>query len=368
MNSIKSVIGMVVLVLLYFTSVVTNAQTPVTPVAIGGGGSGGPVSEVAVNNEFTPIPISAIVSQDTLREQVLASVTHGSRSVDAVSMDWNFKDRLTYMENVRGVGAEDVLTKLLDIEFKYRLTNPEDPISGYIQLYTDGNKLLFRGFARYNAAQLSKGESPQYNIWMQEIPILSNVESAELLTLPVGGGPTVHRRPLQVNNGHVIFDPGMAGAPNGILSVKFVNGSTMTYHLSDPVAQAPNLVGEKEGAWKLEGHYVYETGEKSVFVKIIETWVRPTVLLKIGTGANVTFDVVGLFWANKGNGMTSERPSALVLTSEDGKVSQTLALSKDGNSTVGFGKGNWRIRFIWENFGKPNTLYDGPMDDGHGKG
>lgn len=324
-----------------------------------------------VSKSQTP-PILPIQSQDALRNYALASVTHGSRWVNAESMDWNYPGKISNAE-VTGNGAEAVLDKLFGVEFVYRLTNQKDEINGGVALYDNSNNLVFYGQAKYTAASLAK-EKPQYNIWMQEISLLDldNVQSAEVLALDEDG-VTARRYQLQVEQGHPRFQPYMSGAPNGLLAVRFNNGTVVTYQLANPVGQVPETETDGSSSWKIEGHYVLKTGaDPEPRVVIVEPWIRPTVLLTVTTFSEriITFDVSGLVQMD---GKTSfERPSAIVVTQVNGPFSGKIITSSDKPVDVAFKNGTYRVLFEWKSFGQPNTLYTGPESpspvSGGGKG
>jgi len=306
-------------------------------------------------------PTLPIQSQDALRNYALASVTHGARWVNTESMDWNFSERLTDV-SLQGDGAENVLDKLFNVEFVYRLTNPKDAISGYVVLYDKDNNTVFWGSAKYTAESL-KDEKPNYAIWLQDVYLLENVQSAEVLALDEDG-VTVRRYQLEVNQGRLRFQPWMSGAPNGLLAVRFNDGSLVTYQLSMPVASIPGGETEVESSWKIDGHHVVKTGDgpENRIVKIVEPWTRPTVFLTVtGTGV-VTFDVLGLVQVN---GVSFERPRELIFTR--GSWTRTVLGNEDKPTEVGLRPGTYRVHFGWQLFGQPNTLYTGP-DGGGGKG
>ncbi|MES3031822.1 MAG: hypothetical protein V4699_01100 [Patescibacteria group bacterium] len=293
-----------------------------------------------------------IQSQDQVREFALKNVVRGFRSVWSESLDWNDPDKIIYAE-VSGNGAENVLNGLFAAELRYKLTNPLDKIRGYVYLYDKFDTLLFYGYAEYTAADLTKGK-PQYGIWIQNIPMLRNVSAAEVLVTGEDG-VTVNRIQLEVDDhGRLLFQAWMAGAPNGILSVRFTDGSLATYRLEDPVAQTPSQTYEGASDWKIEGHYVFGSGK----VNITEAWVRPTALVRLASQQTLTIDVMGLV---QEDGKTYfERPTAMIVTLEDG-TEGTVSLNTDGPTDFeNVRAGDYRLRFVWDKFGQPNTLYTGP--------
>ena len=321
---------------------------------------------VAVLAIEPPTPISVplpIKSQDVLREYAMSHVVRGFRDVESPSMIY-VPGQPTYVE-VRGASAEDVLKKLFDKEIVYRLANEGDKITGNVWLYDESDNCVFYGYAQYDITVLQKGPGPEYKIWMQNNPILSNVQSAEIIVLGEDG-VTVRKESLTVNlSGQVMFESYYAGAPNGILSVKFKDGTLATYNLWEPVANTPSDLSESAN-WKIEGHYVVPASDKDVVVvDILETWTLPTVLIDCKVGQKFRFNVLGLVTVN---GISSfERPTSVTLTPVGNETWATVGpMSSDSPTEVTpLVAGKNRVHFGWDNFGKPGMLYTGPTD---GKG
>ena len=307
-----------------------------------------------------PLPIK---SHDALREYALGQVVRGFRDVTATSMV-RLDNQPTWME-VKGTSAENVLDRLFGTEIIYSIANPLDQIEGRVWLYDKSDNLLFFGSARYTAADLGK-VGPSYSIWMQDIPLpLENVQQAEVLVLNADG-ITVRRQNVRVDRqGHPLFGQYLAGAPNGILSVRFQDGSVMTYELWNPVGEKPTSVTESGPSWKIEGHHVVTASEKpeTRIVKIIETWARPTVLLNVTSIGDIIFDVMGIV---QDGGVSFERPTSMevIRLGPDGKTAEsgTVVLNTTSPTTLRVDAGQYRIRFNWVKFGQPNTLYDGPVN------
>lgn len=303
-----------------------------------------------------------IQGEDLLRNYALSTVVSGSRHLYSPSMDWNYADSFT-STNVVGTSAEDVLDKLFAAEFKYRISNPADHIEGYVYLYDDVGNLVFYGYARYFLVDLEKGVGPQYNIWLQDISLLSNADSAEILVLGEDGS-TARHIPLDVKSGKIQFPQHYAGAPNGILAVRFNDGTTTTYRLEKPSAQNPGLTTEGDvPLWSVDGHYriVSSGGGIPLKVKIVALYTRPTVTLTVKAGDVVEFDVTGYVQDNGREYF--ERPWGLFLP----EVITPILLNEDGPTTITFPtSGTFRLRFAWDQFGKPHTIYSGPSGGGGG--
>lgn len=304
-----------------------------------------------------------IKSQDALREYALGKVVRGFRDVTANSMIWS-QDKPTWIE-VRGNGAEDVLNKLFDTELLYSLANSLDKINGRVWLYDGDDNLLFFGSAEYLASVIGK-DGPQYNIWVQRIPLLENVQSAEVFALSEDG-TTMRRYDVALDqNGHILFDPWMSGAPNGILSVRFKDGTVMTFNLWNPVEDQPDALVEGNPTWKIDGHYVIPPSEKSlVNVTIVEAWTLPTIYLEAKANQSFRLDVLGVVQLD--GTTTFERPMFSTYTQVDGPLSGAGPMANNQPTVVQFPvAGIYRVRFDWKHFGKPYALYTGP-DGGDGK-
>lgn len=309
----------------------------------------------------TSLPM--IQSQDALRNYALGKVVRGGRSVSSQSIDWSYQDSITYV-STNGTGVEDVLEKLFSVDFTYRLINPSDNITGYVWLYDENNNSLF-----YSNTEFKSGTSPRYEIWMNRIPLLTNVSSAEIFALDQDG-VTARRYPVDVNyKDQLLFDYWMAGATNGILVVKFKDGTLTSYMLSNPVATTPAGISEQKSSYKIQGHYVYTDNQKGGLptIKIIETWEKPTVYLEVVTGViEATFDVIGLVYEN--GQPIFERPLSMEVSDETGRAEKVSLLPNGPTTIYGVNPGKYRIRFNWNKFGQPNTLYTGPEDNGGGGG
>lgn len=320
---------------------VTFAQT--APQTSGGGGG------------TSVLPIS---SQDELRNYALARVVKGSISLSSPSMDYSYNG-LIYKE-VDGLYAEDVLSKLIQTEFVFRLKNPDDVITGYLYL-RDGNN----GYCMfYGQAQFKVGEKPNYSIWMQSIPLLRGVQSAEILALNPDGTSSANRQELAVtSNGQLLFSPWMAGAPNGLLSVRFTD-RLVIYPLAAPKAEAVGSSSVNLAGYQIEGHYQFRNPET---VKITEVWQRPTVFLEIPvTNGNpeITFDVMGL--VQNVQEVVFERPTAMIVSLVNGSEWSPIPFSGEEPTIIKLMPANYRIRFIWNKFGRPGMLYTGPSGGGKG--
>lgn len=306
-----------------------------------------------------------IWSQDVLRQAMLANVVRGVRSVYADSINWGQQGSVT-LTNVVGSGAENVLDKLMSAELIYSLANENDMVRGYIYLYDKYDVLLFFGSADYTLAQLRRNLKPTYGIWMQTAPILENVLSAEVLALDEDG-KTARRIPLLVDEyGRAQLQPYLAGSANGILSVRMQDGTLVTYQLSSPIARIPDGNVDTATMYKIDGHHVF-TDPTSI--KIIETWQRPTVYLRISATAEfqpIAIDVLGL--VQEGNVPIFERPISMTVIREvPGFTPITFELDPESPRVLNWPIGTYRIYFGWRKFGQPGMIYSGPIED-NGRG
>jgi hypothetical protein len=318
-------------------------------------------AEVFAANRELPM----IDSQAELQNFALGKVAFGYRGVSG-NFDWSYDNR-TFTE-ATGAYAEEVLKKLFDVQFSYKLVNSNDTVNGYVWLYDSHTNLIFYGNASYES---NPGEKviPRFNIWMQDIPLLSNVQSAEVLTLDESGR-TVRTEQLNINQqGQLVFPWWMAGAVNGLMVVRFNDGQTLTYNLSNATVSEPVLVSEIAAAYKIDGHEVLETvpGQTNT-IKIIALWKEPTVFLDVKSEPNVPvfIDVTGIYYGQTGQ-LEYERPYAVVITTiADGKP-YTIDLDVKDVSLIGVPFGPCRMLFKWKSFDQKPTLYTGP-DYGGGKG
>ena len=248
-SKISKFVGLVIGMLL---AVAVNAQTTPTPVtSVGGGGGTTTVTTPVVTPSVPTLPPSLpIQGQVAIREYALGTVTHGVRNVNAQSMDSNYNGSFTYTD-ATGNGAEAVLDKLFAVEFKYRLTNPDDKINGYVRLYDANDNQIFYGQADYSAADIKAGNNPVYWIGLQNIPLMQNVQSAEVLAIGEDGTTANSIRQDVNEKGQMLFQPWLAGAVNGILAVKLTDGTIVTYKLSNPVAQGAVNSTETVSSWNI---------------------------------------------------------------------------------------------------------------------
>ena len=315
----------------------------------GGGGGGG--------SSPSPANLPMIHSEDDLRNYALGLVDHGSRSIYSDSMDWGYEGAVTDTD-ARGKSAEQVLDQLFAVDFVYRLKNPADEVRGNLYLRDKDNNALLYGNASFRGDEAAK-----YGIWLNEVPLpLSNVESAEVLALDEDG-TTARRNSLTVRNGHPLLSPGYTGAPNGLLAVKFTDGTLATWELAKPNQIIPDKTMEK-ASYKVEAHYIVRETGPTAYVKGIETWQKPTVYIEVPEGSqDVTFDFLGL--VQKGSVPEFERPYGFVATRVEDGVSFTNTEKWSGPGTVKFPIGTYRTKLLWDEFARKNRLYTGPE---YGKG
>jgi hypothetical protein len=323
---------------------------------------------LAVTSAWAQAPASLPVIQsiDTTRNYAAASVVRGGRGIWSNSMDWDYPERLTQVE-ATGSSAEEVLQKLFTTKLKYRLTNPGDTVEGWVWLYDASGTQVFSGHARYSG---SDGKSTaQYGIWLQQISLLDGVQDAEILVMDEDGR-TANRRNVDVREGHILFEPWIAGAPNGILVVRFKDGSLATYRLNNPAMVEPGASNTGGESFKIDGHYTFVgTAGKDVIVEIVEPWYKPSVYIEVAAGQVVSFNVSGVV---QSDGATRfERPTAVREMLPNGSLSEPIRLDWSDKTllpAIRFSNpGKYRLQFDWVEFGKASTLYTGPTDGG-GKG
>jgi hypothetical protein len=274
-------------------------------------------------------------------------------------MDWSYPGTVTSAE-FDGKHAEDVLDKLGKVDFKFRLTNPNDVVRGYLYLFDDADVLVFFGYEEFKLADFEAGNTT-FEVWMQDVPMLSGVASAEVLALMPDGTTSPGRYALEVVNGHVLFKPWMAGAENGLLVVKFNDGTLTTYSLSSPTGNSPEATVLNGSMFSISGHYILKDPES---IKILELWARPTVFLELTASKTITVDVIGIL--QKGSSLKQEHPSTAEVTDTATGDVYSFPLKADGTSSIQLPDGEYRIRFTWIEFGEAGLLYTGPSDGGKG--
>jgi hypothetical protein len=204
---------------------------------------------------------------------------------------------------------------------------------------------------------------------MNTAPILKKVQSAEILVLDEDG-TTARSEYLNITQqGEILFGEWFAGAPNGVMVVRFKDGTVTSFPLWAPVGQSPSQVGEV-AKWQIEGHYVVTNN----VIKIIETYARPTAMLVVTddmVGQDLTIDVLGLVYDK--DGKYFDRPVRIIATRyfDNGEVySVEHGDLVEGAPTVfkgGIGRaGKVRILFEWKNFGQPGKIYTGPTTSSTG--
>lgn len=320
---------------------------------------------------FTSFTASAgfelpIGSRDQLREYALGTPVRGFRDVVSSSLV-QIDGEPTWVE-VSGNGAEDVLDKLLAKKISFGLVNVNDTVNGRIWLYDAQDHLVFYGQSEYTPGTLGK-KGPMYNIWMYGIrPPVDGVVSAEILVLNEDGKTTRTER-VQVEDGQPIIYEWMAGVTNGILVLRMKDGSIYTFNLWSDVSNNPPTVSESGGSWQIPGHHVIPPSPANeLLVNFVEAWELPTVFLEVNSTQLIKFDVLGMVTIDGRN--TFERPiSFTFMQVEGGTWAGAGPIFSDSPTMIKLpAAGKYRIRFEWKNFGKPNTIYAGPVEGGGGLG
>lgn len=328
---------LVALVASIITAFNLNAQ--VSPPSGGGGGSSGSSD------------ISIIQSQDLARDLGLRLGHRGSIYYSSPSIDWNYQDTATGT-NVVGKYAEDVLSQLASFQYNIKLKNTNDIITVYAYVDDDNGNTLFSGQATFKM-----GDKPTIQMWQQWVPILSNIKSAEVIALKDDGTSGQSIVMNISSQGQLLWQPGLSGAPNGLLATISDDGTLTTYRLSKPVGQNPSP-SKGVTSLSISGHYIF-VGQDIPVIDIIAVWNKPTAYFETSKGY-VTFDVRGVVQLPDGSTLM-ERPASMELTDENGNNPFQYKLSISGPSKIPLSAGKYRVRsFEWNLFGTPNTLYTGP--------
>lgn len=312
-----------------------------------------------------------IGSEDELREYALGKVVRGFKNVTADSIREVGDSQL--FAKVVGNGAEDVLNKLLSIPISFTLANTNDEVLSQVWLYDEKNQSLFYGQSSYKVGTVDNKTGSEYSIWMQDIPLLDNVQSATVYTVN-SKGVTVNSKPLMVRGGQVFIAPYVTGSVNAIMSVVFNDRSEMVFDLSNPVAIEPSVTTSSSSNWNINGHHVIPpSSSDKVLVKFVEFQTLPTVLITVAKGQKVEVDVLGAYYNDVGV-ITFERPKSIQIIEVGGEGwGGEGDLSQDQPTILIVPQnrpGTYRLRFGWEHFQQDRRLYDGPHheDAGMGKG
>jgi len=306
--------------------------------------------------------ISMIRSQDQLRNYAMSIAVSGQRSVWSEGIDWTDQRNMTWTE-AKGSNGEEVLERLFATQLTYGILNSNDTARSYSYLFDTNGNILFFGYGEYQI-----GTEGMVNIGMQEIPLpLSGVDRAEIVALGEDG-KTAYHYPVTVRNGVPYFSWWMAGSPNGVLITYMQDGSTVKYNLWDA-----NPVGVEAGQdiarFEVQGHHIFRIGDTKGdnLIRVIETWMLPSVYLEMTKKDEVLIDVLGLYYDQ--NGSAFERPTSMNVSDENGitTVMPLVVNNWVGSVKLTMPAGKYRITFNWEKFGKPGNLYTGDsVPDGKG--
>jgi hypothetical protein len=313
------------------------------PPSSGGGGGGSSTS---------PSSALPIASEDALRNAALAMTVRGSICYTAPSMDWNFAGRVTDI-TVSGDYAEQVLRKLMEFEYHFRLANPSDTVRGYLYLYDGKGRAIF--YSQTEWKPLDK-KRPAFDIWLWGVPLLNGVRAAEVIALDENGA-TANRHQLDVTEwGQVLFPPSLCGRPNGLLVATLDDGSLAVHRLATGLPVGLSVVDGGGASYGIAGHYEYTDPDA---VDVLEIHYRPTVLLTVSKTKDVTFDVRGVTWQD-GNTVLERPPAMEVSTVSGAVVLGTVELSTEKPTTLKVDAGEYRLRFTgWKHFREPGDLWTG---------
>ena len=309
--------------------------------------------------------IPPISSADETRLAALTNVVSGSRYVYSEGIDYNQAGSVTYT-NVTGTnGAIDIVKKLLAAEFRYAMFNTNDMIQGYIYLNDTCGNLIWFGGASFKRADLLAGEKAVYRLWMQYLPILQSVNWAQVIALEEDG-TTGRQYYLDVSScNQVMWPPWMSGTKNTILQVQYLNGSNVTYRVSNPVATAPAKTVE-QSTFAFDHHYIYSGTNGSVLqMQILEMDEKPSVTLENVVGLQrVNLDVQAYVYG-KGGGYWERATNVMVMPM--GYTNVFIIGLNPGAATEITVPYACTMRFSWPTLGNNRTIYAGPEYYGGGK-
>ncbi|GEM_PF-3289033 len=311
-------------------------------------------------------PTAPWTSPAAARNYALAHCVSGQVSIQSQTMDYSFSGSMTYT-NVSGICAEDILAKLAKIDFKFRLLNPEDTITEYLWLVDGEGHTSFFGSVQFTLADIAKNGQPRCEYWQQGLHIFDNVQSAEVIAL-LPDGSTGNISAVEVDqNGHLVLWPWMLGASNGLLAVRYVDGSVQIYQLNSPVHVSP-AQDDTGSSFAMPGHYVFKDPS---LISILETYNLPTAFVETTSdNETITLDVGGVYTDPQGNTVV-ERPYSVEVSSPangDPTSVKYIDLPAAASTITLPKKATYRMMFHWANFGQNNTLYAGPYNGGGGVG
>lgn len=303
-----------------------------------------------------PTSLPEVLSEDNLRNKALSMPSHGSRYVVSDSMDYSYTNTVVFAAT-NGAYVEQLMNRMFAVPFSYRIANSNDLVNSYCYVYDDDcNDLLFYGSGNAIAKTLNGTNKLFTQFDLQNVPILSDVKSAEVLVLNQDG-TTATQYPLTVNQcGKALMQGWMTHYTNAILAATFNNGDLVTYPMGAPGATAPGVV-LGNGGYGITGHYqITSSVTNDVTLKIIEVWNLPTAFLDFSNYVTVTMDVMGVI--QNGNQISFERPLSVDVSSP-GYPTVTVQLSQAQATPVSFSPGQYRLKFNWAHFMKPGFWYTG---------
>jgi hypothetical protein len=220
----------------------------------------------------------------------------------------------------------------------------------------DGNNTFF-GYSSFTASSRATNK-PIYNVSMQNFPLFTNVSSAQVLALDSDGRTATPYEVMVNSKGHVLLQGWMMGSLNGLLSVRYKDGSVTNYNLWSTNSSSPPVIVESGESAKFEGHTIAELNSTNgATLNIMEVWNLPTVYIKVPVGQSVMLNVLGLAYDQ--NGQYFERPYGMTVRYDNGSEVE-LPLDPTQAVSTFFPAGNYRLRFKWKEFLKPGTIYTGP--------
>ncbi|MEN9912969.1 MAG: hypothetical protein RLY66_377 [Candidatus Parcubacteria bacterium] len=302
-----------------------------------------------------PTSLPQIQSPDLLRSYALKIAAYGGRYTYSPSMDWSRKGTVNSTDT-NGTSGEDILKKLFAVPFSYWIKNQDDRVDSYAYLYDTNWNLLFYGNGNAIAKNITPTNGIHVNLWMWEIPILSDVSEANVLVLNEDG-QTADAVYVQVRDGQLFWPEWLSRYTNMIVWVKYTDGKVVTYKVSDPVAKPATSTYEMDN-YSVDGHYQLTTASAgSATLKILETYALPTAYLNLVGKQDMTIDVLGLVQDGK---PYLERPYSMEIE----LITQGRVLTVDLDTTkpteMKFPAGEYRIvKFNWTKFGQPQFYYTG---------
>lgn len=317
-----------------------------------------------------------IQSREVTKVASMSTVARGvieMQSSDPNGIDYTYSNSVTTV-TVTGQGLRKIREQLLATPLKYRLHHTNTELYGYLSFFDSASNLLWFGFTQFSAAQAVPGFVPDYTLWMQALPILTDIASANLFITNSLGQGSVYPYDLEISDGRVLWPPFMSETENATLSTVQKDGALVNYPVMNPVPKVVVPVSQTATV-SLENEHIYTYTANSLTLISITVSNRPIIELKVtgGIPVGVGFDIFGVSEVN--GQLVTNRPTHIVFVTEGMQPGQgdfTFPLSQTEPTYFPVSSAvNYIIYFLgWPDHFDPRPLlqYGGPSQVGSGDG